>query len=261
MPTVETDGATLRYELDGEAGRPTLAFVPDLGFGPWIWGWQAPALSGPYRTLVYAARGTDGSDRKGPYTIDRFAADLEAVLSEAGIRRVHLVGSGLGGMVALRYAREYGRARSLSVFGTPASGGSIDASALSALHPADPSRLRSSLSLAFSGRFLRESGTVDRIVEWRREEDATGDALEGHREAALEFDAGPLYELSIPTAVFHGVDDPVVPIEAGEKLAEGLPRGRFEAVAGKRCCYVEHAPAANDAVDGFVESIEADENC
>lgn len=257
MPTVETDGTTLRYELAGEEGRPAVAFVPDTGFGPWIWGWQAPALSGPYRTLVYAVRGTDGSDREGPYTVDRFAADLEAVLSAAGVRRVHLVGAGLGGMVSLRYARAYDRARSMSVIGTPTSGEAIDGDALSALHPADPSRLRSSLSLAFSERFLRESGAVDRILEWRRSEDATGDALEGHRAAALGFEAGALYELAVPTYVLHGIDDPVVPIEAGERLAEGLPRGRFEDVAGKRCCYVEHATAVTDAIDGFIDGVES----
>ncbi len=258
MPTATTDGATLRYELEGDESRPAVAFVPDVGFGPWVWGWQAPALSGPYRTLVYAMRGTDGSDSDGPYTLDRFVDDLEAVLSAAGIRRVHLIGAGLGGMAALRYVRERDRARSLSLFGASQTGEAIDADALSTLHPSDPSRFRSSLSLAFSERFLAESGTIDRIVEWRKQEDAMGKALEGHRSAALGFDAGALYEISTPALVCHGVDDPVVPMEAGEELAEGLPRGRFEAVGGKRCCYIEHATAVTDAIDGFIESVEAD---
>jgi pimeloyl-ACP methyl ester carboxylesterase len=261
MPTVTTGGTTIRYELSGADDRPAVAFVPDVGFGPWAWGWQAPALSGPYRTLVYAARGTDGSDRAGPYALGRFAADLDAVLAAAGLRRVHLVGAGLGGMVALRHAREYGRARSLSLFGVPPSGDRIDADALSALHPAtsDPSRLRSSLSLAFTDRFLAESGAVDRIVGWRADEDATGEALSGHRSAALGFEAGPLYELSVPALVFHGGEDPVVPAAAGETLAETLPRGRFEAVEGKRCCYIEHAAAVTDAIEGFLDRVDSGE--
>jgi len=257
MPTVTTDGTTLRYELSDESDAPTVAFVPDVGFGPWMWSWQAPALSGPYRTLVYAARGTDSSDPAEPYTLDRLVADLAAVLGDADVRRVHLVGAGLGGMVALRYAREYGRARSLSLFGVPKSGDRIDGEALSALHPSDPSRLRWSLSLAFTDRFLAESGAVDRIVEWRKAEDATGEALEGHRSAALGFETEPLYELSLPTLVCHGTDDPVVPTAAGEKLAEALPRGRFEAISGKRCCYIEQARAVTDAVDGFVDSVDS----
>jgi pimeloyl-ACP methyl ester carboxylesterase len=260
MPTVTTEGTTLRYELSGpeDDDRPAVAFVPDVGFGPWAWGWQAPALSGPYRTLVYATRGTDGSDRAGPYTLDRFVSDLEAVLAAAELRRVHLVGAGLGGMVALRYAREYGRVRSLSTFGVPPSGERIDREALEALHPSDPSRLRSSLSLAFSERFQTESGAVDRILGWRTEEDATGEALSGHRSAALGFEAGPLYELSVPALVLHGVDDPVVSKAAGEELAAKLPQGRFEAVEGKRCCYIEHAAAVTDAIEGFLDRVESE---
>ena len=256
MPTVSADGTTLRYEGDGDG--PTVVFVPDVGFGPWVWGWQAPALAGRHRTVVYAPRGTGRSDATGPYTVDRFAADLEAVLAAADADRAHVVGAGLGGMVALRYAREYGRARSLVLFGAAASGDRVDADALAALHPDDPTRLRESLSLAFSDRFLAETGVVDDVVGWRREEDAAGDALAGHREAAREFEAGALYEMTLPALVCHGVDDPVVPATAGEELAADLPRGRFEAVDGKRCCFVEHSAAVTDAVDGFLDAVETD---
>ncbi|CCQ35219.1 alpha/beta hydrolase fold protein [Natronomonas moolapensis 8.8.11] len=257
MPTVTEGGATLRYECSGGNDRPAVAFLPDVGFGPWVWGWQAPKLAGPYRTVVHAMRGTDGSEASGPYTVDRFAADVEAVLADAGIRRVHLVGAGLGGMVALRHASEYGRARSLSLLGVAASGSRVDKAALSALHPADPAALESSLSAAFTQQFLTETDLIGRITTWRREEDATGEALSGHCEAALGFEAGALYELSLPALVCHGVDDPVVPSAAGEKLADGLPNGHFEAVEGKRCCYVEHAAAVADAIDGFVDGVVA----
>jgi len=257
MPTATADGTTLRYEVAGDAG-PTVVFVPDAGFGPWLWGWQAPALSGRYRTVVYAPRGTERSDAEGPYTVGRFAADLEAVLAAADADRAHVVGAGLGGMVALRYAREYGRARSLVLFGAAASGDRVDADALAALHPDDPTRLRESLSLAFSDRFLAGTGVVDEVVRWRREEDAAGDALAGHREAARNFEAGASYEVTLPALVCHGVDDPVVPAAAGEELAADLPRGRFEAVEGKRCCFLEHSAAVTDAVEGFLEAVETD---
>ncbi|MCY4729556.1 alpha/beta hydrolase [Natronomonas gomsonensis] len=260
MPTVTTDGTTLYYELAGDGDdQPTVVFVPDAASGPWLWGWQAPSLTGPYRTLVYAPRGTDGSDSAAPYTVDRFAADLEAVLAAADVRRVHLVGAGLGAMVALRYAREYGRARSLALFGAAASGDRVDGETLATLHPADPTRLRESLSLAFSDRFFAETGLIDRIVEWRREEDATGEARTGHLEAVRSFEAGPPYELTLPTLVCHGVDDPVVSLDSGKELAEDLPRGRFEPVEGKRFCFVEHATAVTDAIADFIDETAADD--
>jgi len=259
MPTVTVDGATLRYEAGGRADRPAVVFVPAAGVGPWLWGWQAPALASHYRTVVYAQRGTGRSLGVGPYSVDRFAADLESVLADAGVDRVHVVGAGLGGMVALRYARAHARVRSLTLFGAAASGDRLDADALAALHPADSSRYRESLSLAFGDRFLAESGVVEDVLEWRREEDAVGEALAGHREAALTFEAGPLSEIAVPALVCHGVEDPVVPAAAGEALAADLPRGRFEAVEGRRFCFIEHAAAVTDAVDGFLDR-HADED-
>lgn len=243
----------MRYEVGGREDRPTVGFVPDVGVGPWLWGWQAPALSRTYRTVVYAQRGTGRSDAGRPYSVDRLAADLEAVLADAGVAHAHLVGAGLGGMVALRYAREYGRARSLVLLGCASTGAEIDAEALAALHPDDPTRYRESLTLAFTDRFRAESGVVDDVVSWRRTEDAVGAALAGHREAALEFDPDAPYEITAPALVLHGVDDPLVPLQAGEALATALPRSRFEAVEGKRFCFIEHATAVSDAIDGYLE--------
>ena len=67
-----TDGTTIRYETAGDG--PAVAFLPDAGSGPWLWGWQAPAMAGRYRTVVHAPRGTAGSDAAGPYGVDRLAS-------------------------------------------------------------------------------------------------------------------------------------------------------------------------------------------
>lgn len=256
MPTVTAGGRTLRYETAGDPERPAVVFLPEAAFGPWQWGWQVPALTGPWQTVVLAFRGTDDSDAGGPYGVDRFAADLETVLVHADVDRVHVVGAGLGGMVALRYARRYTRARSLVLFGAAARGEVLDREALAALHPDDPGRFRESLSLAFSERFLEEAPVVDDVVAWRRAEDATGEALAGHLAAARAFDAGPLYETTLPVLVCHGVDDPVVDLDAGRELAAALPRARFEAVEGRRCCYAEHSVAVTDALEKFFDEVD-----
>lgn len=256
MATVAAGGRTLRYETAGEPDGPAVVFLPEAAFGPWQWGWQAPALAGPRQTVVVAFVGTDGSDAGGPYVVDRFAADVEAVLADAEVDRAHVVGAGLGGMVALRYERRYARARSLALFGVAARGEAVDDDALAALHPDDPDRFRESLTLAFSERFLAEAGVVDDVVAWRRAEDATGEARAGHLTAVRAFDAGPLYETTVPALVCHGVDDPVVDLGVGRELAEALPRGRFEPVEGRRCCYAEHSVAVTDALEQFLDDVD-----
>lgn len=255
MHTVEGDGETeIAYAVHGDAAE-TVVFLADVGFGPWLWSWQVPQMTGPFRSVVVATRGTNGSDVAGPYSLDRFVTDVETVLADVGARRVHLVGAGLGGMVALEYARRYGRARSLVLLGVPPSGAAIDGEALNRLYPNtdDPMDVEASLSEAFSEEFLAAGKSVDRIVEWRRDEDARDEALEGHRRAFESFESRVLFEIDLSTLVCHGVDDPVVPVDAGRDLAAELPRGRFEAVKGKRLCFVEHSVAVTDAIVGFLE--------
>lgn len=251
MPRATNGDVALFYETaGGPDDAATVAFVSDVGYGAWLWGWHVDAVAGQWQTLVWDIRGTGRSDAPpGPYDVEDLAADLEAVLAADGVEAAHLVGHGLGGTVAVRHARRYGRARTLTLCGTAASGEAVDPDALSALHTLD----RAGLEGAFSARF-REGGPVKQVLAWRRREDATGDARAAQAAAFRSFEAGPLHELTLPALVFHGVDDPVVPPAAGGALAADLPRGRFEPVAGRHLAAVEHARATADELLAFLDS-------
>ena len=254
MYTTEApDGTTLRYATAGPEDGETLVLVGEAGFGPWHWGWQHGALS-PFRTLAVDLRGTGAAADAppGPCRIGTLARDLESVLADAGVRRANLLGFGLGGMVCLRHAREYGRARSLTLVGTAASGEAVDREAFEAAFES-PDALSELFTPAF--RDARPD-LVDRIVEWRRREDPPPEVRGAQVTAARSFDAGPLYELDHQALVLHAVDDPVVPLSAGEGLADGLPHGTFEAIEGRRLAHVEHSMAVNDRLDEFLRSVD-----
>ncbi len=255
MPYATNGGVSLQYELDGSG--ETVAFIGECGFGAWQWGWQAPALAGPYETLVYDMRGVGNSNvPDAGYDIDTLAEDLEAILAETETARVHLVGAGLGGMVALRYARKYNRAHTLTVFGATANGAAIDETAFKTLYPEyrTTDRLAESLAAGFSENFLEtQPAVVEQICAWRAEEDAPVAVVTQLQQAMKEFESADLYELTRPALVCHGLADPVVPVEAGRELAEALPRGTFEAVEGKRLCYIEHSRAVSDRLLGFLD--------
>jgi 3-oxoadipate enol-lactonase len=177
------------------------------------------------------------------------------VLAEAGVADAHLVGAGLGGMVAVEYAARYNRDASLALFGTAASGDAVDDTVLESLFAPrdDPAALRASLRNAFATDLDAHGEVVDRIVGWRREEDADREGFEAQADATVAFDrSDSLYEVTTPARVFHGVDDAVVPEEAGRALAEGLPRGDFTAVEGGHLCFVEESAAVNDALLGYL---------
>lgn len=248
MPTTSNDGVTLHYETTGDG--PTVVFINDAGYGAWLWGWHHDAVAGPYEALVWDLRGTGESDTPGgPYDVATLAADLEAVLSDHDARSAHLVGAGLGGMVALQYAHEYSRARTLTLYNTAASGDAVDVDALDALSLDEGAE--ESLSGAFSEQFRENAtGLVDRIGEWRAAEDAAGEAFAAQAAAMTDFDAPPLYEVTVPAEVYYGVDDPVVPTEA---LAQDLPRASAQAVEGRHLSFVEHATAVTDRLVSFLD--------
>lgn len=258
MPRAVRDGVGLHYEARGagHGDREPVVFVGDAGYGAWQWSFQ-DRVAGPHETVVYDHRGTGRSDAPaGPYDVATLAADLEAVLADAGLAGAHLVGVGLGGAVALAYAHEYDRARHLALFGTGPTGEAVDEAALRALHapPGDEDACRSSLCGALSPAFLEANpGVVDRICGWRAGDDADAAAFEAQAAAWLDFAGVPLYEVTTPALVLRGVEDPVVAEAAARELAEGLPRGEFLAVEGRHLAHVESARAVTDRLLDFFE--------
>jgi pimeloyl-ACP methyl ester carboxylesterase len=155
-------------------------------------------------------------------------------------------------MVALQYAHRYNRARTLTLYCTAASGDAVDADALAdlSLETGPETSLEGAFSEAFRSA---DPDLLDRITAWRREDDATGDAFAAQADAMTGFESPPLYEVTLPTEVYYGVEDPVVPASAAESLAADLPRGTSEAVEGRHCCYVEHATVVTDRLVSFLD--------
>lgn len=257
MPRVERDWGRCYYEAEGSG--ETVVFVGDLGYGAWQWAWQHAGVAGPFEALVPDLRGTGRSDcPAGPYSLDGLAADLEAVLSDHGARRAHLVGAGLGGLVALRYALDHDRARSLALLATSAGGPQLPEDPVERLFapPDDPAALRRTLAPVLTDEFRAEQpDVVDGIVDWR-----AGDAPEaGWRAQATALSRADLrddlVEITLPALVVHGTADAVWPVVGGERLASGLPRGRYEPVeGGPHLVGVERSRNVNDLLVGFLEA-------
>ncbi|MFB6119767.1 MAG: alpha/beta fold hydrolase [Halobacteriaceae archaeon] len=252
MPRVDRDGASLYYEATSDGPEEVVAFVAEAGLGAWSWGWQHRAVAGPHDAVVFDARGTGRStaDPSDEWDTETFAADLDAVLADAGVRRAHLVGLGVGGMVALHHALTRGRAASVALFGTAARFGAVDRAALTDF-------LDGALERGLSPQFVADRPEVaDQIREWRGAEDAPEDVWRAQVAAVDDFDVRDrLHEVTVPSLVCHGTGDDVVPVEAGEALASGLPRG--EAVAfdgGGHLVTVERSRPLNDALLAHLDS-------
>jgi len=257
MAYADADGCSIYYETtEADPDAETVVLIGDLALGPWQWGWQYSALAGLFETIVYDHRGCGRSDAPpGPYAMADLVDDLDAVMQDSNTRRAHLVGCGLGGCVALAAARHTSRVESLTLIGTPVSGEAFDPSDIRA-DPADTDGLRASTEALLSTAFREaQPEVIDRIVDWRREEDADPEAQRAQQAALDGFDAEPLYELTRPALVIAGGADSVVDSAESRRLAEDLPRGEFhEYPDAGHLLTVERSAALNDELVGWLEA-------
>lgn len=96
------------YEVCGLTDElaPTLVFSSGLGGSARFWLPQMPALTKHFRVIVYDHNGTGRSPAKLPkaYSIAHMAEELAGLLDDLGVKRCHLIGHALGGLIGLQLA-------------------------------------------------------------------------------------------------------------------------------------------------------------
>jgi pimeloyl-ACP methyl ester carboxylesterase len=283
----DNDGVSLYYEVDGPEGGPadasssgaaaaggddsdpppTVVFVEGLGYGRWMWQWQADPLAEEYRTVVFDNRGTGDSDvPAGPYTIAEMAGDLEAVLADAGVESAHVVGASMGGMIAQQYALDYDRAESLALLCTSHGGDEAVPTPPETQErmfgvPADADEreaIRYKMEPAMSDEFwTANDDLIEQIVDWRLAGDAPPTGREAQAAGVAGFDASDeVGDIEIPTLLLHGTDDRVLPVENSRLLHEKLPNSELETFAGgPHLFFIEQADAVTDRLRSFLADV------
>ena len=185
----------------------------------------------------------DGSG-SAPYTLADMADDTAGLLDALHLDRVHLVGLSMGGMIAQEVAIRHGhRLISLtSIMSTPAAHigqPTPDASATLMLPP--PQTEAEAADLTVEVYRVVGSPAYPADVEWQR---AVGE--ESFRRSSrsagkvrqfgailVSPDRRPaLAELTVPTLVLHGEDDPLIPVEGGRETAAVIAGARLVTYPG-----------------------------
>jgi pimeloyl-ACP methyl ester carboxylesterase len=105
MPRLQRpDGVEIEWRLDGHEG-PLVAITLMAMQPPLVCRGLVEELASDHRVLTYDLRGTGGSSRSGPYDTETDAADLAAVVAEAGGGAL-AVATGDGARRAVRAAAE-----------------------------------------------------------------------------------------------------------------------------------------------------------
>jgi pimeloyl-ACP methyl ester carboxylesterase len=258
------NGIEIVYETIGDPSDPPLLLVMGLGMQLIHWDDELCELlaSRGFRVIRFdnrdaglstqidarvpnMARAMAGLKVEAPYLLDDMAADTIGLLDHLGIEAAHLVGASMGGMIAQSVAiaypervlsltsimattgeRRVGRPK-LRVWGVLARRAPRDKDAYveyfvrvfkligSKGFPSDEGRIRE-LAAASYERAHRPAGTARQLAAIM----ASGDRTE------------KLRRVQVPTTVFHGRADPLVPFRAGRATAEAIPGARLVAIPG-----------------------------
>ena len=100
-----SDGVPIHYAVEGK-GEPTLVFIHCWSCNRHLWDNQVAEFSKKYRvvTIDLPGHGESGVDRKN-WTVESYGDDVKAVVAKLNLKRVVLIGSSMGGPIALEAAR------------------------------------------------------------------------------------------------------------------------------------------------------------
>lgn len=105
MPFAISHGARLYWRQDGAADKPALVLLTSIGTDLSLYDLVIPMLTPDFRVLRMDTRGHGASDTPaGDYSLDVLADDVLAVMDAARVNKATIVGTSLGGMVAMALA-------------------------------------------------------------------------------------------------------------------------------------------------------------
>jgi pimeloyl-ACP methyl ester carboxylesterase len=257
---ISANGIQIEVEDSGGEGRPVVLLI--MGLGMQLIGWPPEfvqsLVDAGFRVVRHDNRDiglSQGFDEAGTgnlvwqsvrqriglavrsaYSLQDMADDALGVLDAMGIRRAHVIGASMGGMIAQRLAASApGRTASLvSIMSSSGArnlpGPRADVAAALLRRPA--SRTEAAL-VAHGVGFVRLIGSPAYPQDDQRR--AYRPAGIVRQMLAIGADSGRasvLARIASPTLVLHGDADPLVPLACGEDTARRIPDARFVSVPG-----------------------------
>src|SRR5215203_1154062 len=100
-----SDGVPIHYAVQGK-GEPTLVFIHCWSCDRHLWDHQVSEFAKTHRvvTIDLPGHGESGQGRKS-WSIETFGDDVKTVVTKLNLKRVVLIGSSMGGPIALEATR------------------------------------------------------------------------------------------------------------------------------------------------------------
>jgi len=106
MPQANVNGVKLYYKAQGQG--EALVMIPGMGAGHTSWFRQLPSFKKHFKVVTFDPRSIGRSERpEQPYGFKVLADDVVGLMDHLGIKRAHIFGQSLGGIVAQEVAIDY----------------------------------------------------------------------------------------------------------------------------------------------------------
>ncbi|MBA8976126.1 3-oxoadipate enol-lactonase [Streptomyces sp. SID7804] len=223
----------LHHRAEGPASAPALLLGPSLGTSYALWDRVAPELSSAHRVVRWDLPGHGGSPAGligAGATVGDLAALVLALADALGVERFAYAGVSLGGAVGLHLAVHHPeRVSSLAVICSSAHfNGSKPWQERAALVRREG---LAGLAAGADARWFTSGFTVPELVRDHR--DADPEAYAACCDALAAFDLRErLAEISVPTLLVAGREDPATPPEHLRQIADAVPGAALVEVPG-----------------------------
>jgi len=256
----EANGIQINYELSGKEGAAVVMLSHSLACSLVMWNPQLDALEPNFRVLRFDTRGHGGSDApEGAYTLELLAQDAVTLLDALGLDAVHFVGLSMGGMIGQYLALDHGdRLRSVALCDTaavmpdevqPIWQGRITAAREKGMQ----GQVDETLERWFTPDYLKQNPPEAEMI--RRQISATPVAgYIGCSEAIRRLDhLKRLSEITLPTLIIVGEEDPGTPVAASEAMHERISGSKLVVLPSARhLSNIEQSGAFNEALMNFL---------
>jgi pimeloyl-ACP methyl ester carboxylesterase len=246
---VIVDGNRIRYLKAGSSKR-NLVLIHGLGASAERWEYVISSFGKHFTVYVPDLIGFGLSDKPTvDYTTEFFANFVSQFLNELGVKTATVIGSSLGGQIAVEYASANQNSVEKLVLVSPAgamkqSTPALDAYIMAALYP-DPS----SAKTAFSAMTGTNQDVSQNIIDGFVQRMLLPNAKYAFMSTILGLKNAPeistkLEILEIPTLVVWGELDPVIPITYAEYFVQRIRDCRFYQMEG-----CGHTPYVEDPLE------------
>jgi pimeloyl-ACP methyl ester carboxylesterase len=256
--SIRVDGHNIRYLIDGES-KKNLILIHGLGASAERWEHVIPNFAKDYRVIVPDLIGFGQSDKPlVDYTTAYLGKFIKKFLAHIGIMKVSIIGSSLGGQIAIDFTSDNPTKVDKLVLVSPSgimkhSTPALDAYIMAAMYPNNDSA-----EYAFqimSGQKNVDENTVKGFVERMKLPNAKMafmSTLLGLKDA--EIISQKLSTINSPTLIVWGENDPVIPIKYASSFISGINDCRFVKMLGcGHTPYVEKPDKFYQSVSEFLK--------